>query len=122
MKIVLPPTREPHSGGSRGSEKLTLSIMFLDVVLESDCSLNVIDFGLHVGSSLAPWEGTFDHHFFEVNLDSGFEGSRDDFLLEMLGPAAGAEACGNQFLADFGKLFHTPGALPKAGAADTKQI
>ena len=30
------------------------------------------------------------------------------------------EAYGNQFLADFGSVFHTPGTLPKAGAVDLK--
>ena len=63
VKIVLPPTREPHSGGSRGSEKLTFSSMFWHAFLEADFSSIFIDFGIRFGSSLAPWIHTFDHHF-----------------------------------------------------------
>ena len=122
VKIVLPPTREPYSGGSSGSEKLTFSIMFWHVFLEADFSSIFIDFGLHFCSSLAPWEGTFDHHFFEVILDSDFGGPRDQQIRKVEGPAAGAEACGNQFLADFGNVFLTPGALPRVGAADLRRL
>ena len=48
------------------------------------------------------------------------KGPSDQKIRKVHGLAAGAEACGNQFLTDFGKGSHTPGALPKAGAADFK--
>ena len=45
VKIVLPPTREPHSGGSGGSEKQTFCITFLHLFLEPLVVKNFAGFG-----------------------------------------------------------------------------
>ena len=58
------------------------------------------------------------------NFACDFGGQRDRKIRESAGrsagPAAGAEVCGNQKSADFGSESHTPGTLPKAGAADLR--
>ena len=55
-------------------------------------------------------------------LDSDFGGPRDQKVFEMGLTGGRAEAVGNQFLAELSSTSHTPGALPKAGAADLRRL
>ena len=62
--------------------------------------------------------GNLGHDFCKDSLHAIFDGNRDEKSDKLGGPAAVAEVCGNQLAADFGNQSHTPGTLPKAGAAD----